>query len=259
MPTDELRLSGYREALGLWTRPSPRVASHPTLRVEEIEYSSRGDRVTGRVLLPAEGGGPYPLVLLQHGLGGSAHDASIEAMGGVWAQQGMAVASIDFPLHGQRSEAKLRSWLWSETPSPLRDDLQLEFARQAIVDLEHGLDALMTRDWIDHERVGYVGFGLGARLGAAFCALDARAGAVVLALPGNEPLPDPADPRHFVGRIAPRPLLVVCDPVGSGDALHAAAEGSARRLDTEVRNGALPREVAEQMGRFLAETLLGRA
>jgi dienelactone hydrolase len=74
------------------------------------------------------------------------------------------------------------------------------------------------------ERIAYVGFGLGARLGAAFCSLDPRVRAAALAFPGAG---DGAalDARTYVARIAPRPLLLV--HAGSGD---PAAARDARAL-----------------------------
>ena len=40
------------------------------VRATPFEYTSRGDRVPGRLLRPAAGEGPFPLVLVAHGAGG---------------------------------------------------------------------------------------------------------------------------------------------------------------------------------------------
>src|SRR5262245_25958958 len=104
--TDDLRLAGYREPLGLWVREGARIAARPELRTHELEFTSRGDRVTGRLILPAQGGGPYPLVLVQHALGESAAHV-LDAIGTSWVEAGVAIAAVDFPLHGARADQKL--------------------------------------------------------------------------------------------------------------------------------------------------------
>src|SRR5262245_24158269 len=104
--TDDLRLAGYREPLGLWVRKGARIAAHPGLRTHELEFASRGDRVTGQLILPAEGGGPFPLVLVQHALGDSAVGV-LASVGTSWSLAGAAVGAVDFPLHGARADQKL--------------------------------------------------------------------------------------------------------------------------------------------------------
>jgi len=227
-----LRLSGYREPLGLWVRKATRLEAHPALRVREFEFSSRGDRVPGRLLLPATGSGPHPLVMLQDAAGAAAATSSALATDGPWAAGGVAVASIDLPLHGARSDQKLLARLpapGEPAPDPRRAALAFEFARQAVIDLERTLDALAAVEWIDAERIVYVGRGAAAAAGAAFCALDGRPCAAVLAFAEGGPGRPELDPAHHVPRIAPRPLLLVAsesDADGSADALAAAATGA---------------------------------
>ena len=103
------------EPVGLWTASAAAPADAPNLRARRFEYSSRGDRVPGLLLLPAEGEGPFPLVLLQHGAGGSKDAAYLDAARLPWVQRGVAVASIDFPLHGERASAKLSEQLLAAT------------------------------------------------------------------------------------------------------------------------------------------------
>jgi dienelactone hydrolase len=208
--TDELRLAGYREPLGLWMRERARIAAHPGLRMHELEFASRGDRVTGQLILPAEGGGPHPVVLVQHALGDSAAGV-LESVGTSWALSGAAVAAVDFPLHGARADQKLFRML-ADGPSadPRRAALAREFAQQAVIDLERALDALASAAWIDAERIACVGFGLGGQIGSTFCALDPRPAAAAVG-PGAA-LSDGPDPERYLDRIAPRPVLRVDQP-----------------------------------------------
>ena len=203
----ELRLSGYREPLGLWLRKSARIAARPGLRTHEIEFSSRGDRVTGQLILPAQGGGPHPLVLVQHALGESATSV-LAALGTSFVEAGAAVAAVDFPLHGARADQKLLRMLGDRRAGdPRHAALVAEFTQQAVIDLERALDALAAAEWFDAERIAYVGFGLGAQIGGAFCALDARPAAAALAPDAGAGLARGADLSAYVTRIAPRPVL----------------------------------------------------
>lgn len=208
--SEALRLSGYREPLGLWVHEASRVPDAPTLRVRDIAFSSRGDRVPGRVLLPADGAGPWPLVMFQPGGAGASREAMASACE-EWALAGAALVSIDFPLHGARADQKLLSLLPAapDAAEPWRRALADEFTRQAVIDLERTIDALGALEWIDRDRVVYVGFGLGARIGSAFCALDARVGAAALAASDDGPATPRADFDEWVVRIAPRPTLLL--------------------------------------------------
>jgi dienelactone hydrolase len=201
------------EPLGLWTGPAAPPAAYPELRAQAFELSSCGDRVPGRLLLPPEGDGPFPVVLLQHGAGGSKEADYLTATAGPWARRGVAVASIDFPLHGERADAKLSERLLAALlrgpreaePGGLLDSL----FRQAVVDLRRTADALERLPGLDAERLAYAGFSMGTVIGAVFCGVDPRPRAVALAIGGVGLGPPHLDAAHYVGRIAPRPLLMV--------------------------------------------------
>lgn len=263
---EELRLAGYREPLGLWTDRRPPPEAYADLRARRFEFSSRGDRVPGRLLLPpsSAGAGPFPLVLLQHGTGGCKESPYLDATGGPWARRGLAVASIDFPLHGARADRKLAERLSAAMAGGGGGDgggLVFEFARQAVIDLERAFDALGGLDVIDEERIAYAGFSLGAMAGAAFCALDARPRAAALALAGGGLGPEAVDPARYIARIAPRPLLLVnasrdaTVPRAAAEALFAAAREPKQQLWFDAPHDALPGEALKAMWGFLAQHL----
>ena len=222
-----LRLSGRREPLGLWRHRAGPPAEVPGLRAERIEFSSRGDRATGRLWLPRRGDGERPLVVLSHRAGESSASPEIEAVAGRLAARGAAVAAIDLPLHGGRGDAKLGARLaraLSGDREAAPEALVEEFARQSVIDLERALDACASIAELDMERVACVGFGLGARLSTVFGGLDPRVHAVALVFPGGA-VAGGLDALAHVGRIAPRPLLLV--HAGRGD---PAAARAARAL-----------------------------
>lgn len=257
--------SDPNEALSLarWAVRAPE--RHPELRTFRFEYSSRGDRVPGRLLLPPTGDGRVPAVLLQHGTGGSKDAAYLDATGGPWAQRGMAVASIDFPLHGDRASAKLSQRLLETLRNPGEMDpgthsLLHEFVDQAVVDLRRAVSVLESFPEIDAERIGYGGFSLGAMVGAIFCGLDPRPRAAAFALGGGGG-PAAIDPAGSVGGFAPRPALFVNatrDEVvsrGSAEALFAAAGEPKELLWFESSHSDLPGAALKAMWLFLQRHL----
>jgi dienelactone hydrolase len=181
------------EPLGLVRKAIPAPEACAGLRAFRLEFASRGDRVPGRLLLPPDADGPFPLVLLQDAAGGSADAPYLEASAGPWGHRGAAVASIDFPLYGERASAKLTELLLDglRTSSGAGEDagiLVREFVHQAVVDLRRALGGLERQPEIDGERMAYAGFGVGAIVGAAFCGVDPRPQtALAFSVGGGEP------------------------------------------------------------------------
>ena len=247
------------EPLDLWVRPAVPPVRMAGARGLRFEFASRGDRVPGRVVLPPGGGSRPPVVLLQHGAGGSKESEYLDVAAAPWVARGVAVASIDFPLHGERANPKLARFLLSGAPGD--DPLRVEFARQAVADLRRTLDALAELDALDAGRVAYAGFSLGALAGALFCALDPRPRAAALALGGGGFGPPAVDPARFVARIAPRPVLFVnargdeTVPRAVAEALHAAAGEPKDVAWFEGGHTTLPGVALKTMWEFLARHL----
>lgn len=212
-----------REPLSLCLRERSAPAEYEGLRCLALEYSSRGDRVQGQLVLPS-GAGPHPVILLVHGLGSSRNGDAMAAIGARWVARGAAVAAIDLPLHGERSSAKMSERLQASAQAALvrgfedsvDEMLWSEFARQSVIDLQRLVDALGHVDAADPGRLVYVGFSLGGMLGSVFCAVDERPRGAALALAGACPARGALDTQRAVAAIAPRPLLFVN---ASGDEL----------------------------------------
>lgn len=254
------------EPLGLVRRAVAPAETHADLRAFDFEFASRGDRVPGQLLLPPEGDGPFPLLLLQHAATRPADAPYLEPTAGRWARGGAAVASIDLPLHGQRASTKLTERLLSGfyAPSNRSEDaekLVREFLHQAVVDLCRALDALERSPEIDGKRVAYAGFRLGTIVGASFCALDPRPQAAAFAIGGSGVGPTEIDPARAVGRFAPRPSLFVNatrDEVFSREsalALFDAGGEPKEMLWFEGSHAEFPGEALEAMWRFLKRHL----
>jgi dienelactone hydrolase len=249
--------------LDLWLGAADPLGTLPDLRHQRLEYTSRGDRVPGRLLLPPVGEGPFPLVLLQHGAGGSKHAPYLDAAAGPWVRAGAAVASIDFPLHGERASAKLTADLLRGLAgsAPAVDGLRLGLVRQAVLDLVRAVDALASQPFIAADRITYAGFSMGAILGAIFLGIDARPRAAALALGGGGAGPPEVDPARFIGRFAPRPLLFVnaerdeVIPRAATEALFAAAGEPKQITWFDTNHAGLRGAALKRMWEFLRPEL----
>lgn len=251
-------------------RPRSAPATDPDLRARAIEYSSRGDRVPGRLLLPPKGDGPFPLVLLQHGALGSKDESYLDAISGRWVRAGVAVLCIDFPLHGERASGKFRQLLLSGLGLEGRPDapgraLVDDFIEQAVVDLQRALDAAERIPELDTERMAFAGLSLGSIVGATFCSVDPRPRAAVLALGGGGFGSERTDPVNHVARFAPRPLLFVnatrdqTISRASTETLYEAAAEPKEILWFDAGHRDLPGKALKAMWLFLERHLAGAA
>ena len=249
--------------LSLQLRDLPTPKPFEGARMRRFEFTSRGDRVPGRLAVPASGGDRFPLILLQHGAGGSKESDYMDSAA-PWVRGGAAVASIDFPLHGERVSAKLSARLlesFADPGSAEHAGLWVAFARQAVHDLQRALDALAELPEIDVERVAYASFSLGSLLGGVFCALDPRPVAAALALGGGGFGPEIIDPARYIGAFAPRPLLLVAAtrderiPRQATEALYTAA-GEPKSIEWfEASHYELPGVALKSMWSFLRKHL----
>ena len=199
-----------------WRAPAPE--GFGGLACTHFELSSQGDRVPGHLIEPDhEAGAKRPLLLLQHGAGGDRHSTYLQ-VARRWVEAGVAVATIDFPLHGERRSPKLSDRLLASISHGLSAEggpeipahgLWRGFAWQAVADLRATLDYLLAHPRIDGERCAYAAFSMGSILAPLFLSVDERPRAAALALGGGGFGPSDLDPLRFIGAFAPRPLLMV--------------------------------------------------
>jgi pimeloyl-ACP methyl ester carboxylesterase len=210
------------------------------------------------------------VVLLQHDLGGSKQATDLDGIAARCLRGGAAVASIDFPLHGERASPKLSRRFEARVTGALRGEGGGELgwlggiAEQAVTDLSRALDALAQQPELDLDRVVYAGVGLGAILGTRFCVEDPRPRAAALILcPAGFGSPE-LDPAHAIGRIAPRPVLLVNrsgDPSQSTRATESLFAAAAEPKQLHLFEGAdtpLPEEALAKIWSFLEHNLQAR-
>jgi dienelactone hydrolase len=254
------------EPLGLWWRDEPTAPEWPDLRRVQFEYASRGERVPGRLWLPAQAGPPRPLVVLEHGATGAKDAPYIAQIGAPWVREGVALLSIDLPLHGERANPKLGPALLAGLglvgrPTPAARVVVEEFVRQAVCDLKRALDAAAQLPGVDASRTAYAGLSLGGIVGATYCAVDPRPRAAALALAGGGFGGPRVDPVAHVAGIAPRPILFVnmtgdeIVPRAASEALHAAAREPKQVVWFDGGHRELPGRGAKAMWAFLRRHL----
>jgi len=201
-----------------------------------LDYDSVHDqRVPAIVAIPKRFSPPYPAVLLVHGSGGSKDTSYIHAISDVLTAQGYATISIDTQYHGDRKRPGRSGEIHMPDSYAMRDAWV-----QTVIDLRRAADYLDERQDIDHTRIGYVGFSQGGMLGSVLGGVEPRISAFCLAVPGGgladivkhlddypvlkahwpvditpavmktvEKVTNITDPIYYVGRISPRPLLIL--------------------------------------------------
>jgi fermentation-respiration switch protein FrsA (DUF1100 family) len=254
----QLAVDASGEPLTLQMRSVDTPEAFGDARCEYFDFSSRGDRVPGRLLLPRDAGSPVPLILFQHGMGGSKEAEYLNAAS-PWIRHGVAIASIDFPLHGERADAKLAAHLQAGGGEDSRA-LWLELTRQAVSDLRRAVDALATLPELNG-RVAYAAFSLGAMLGAVYCASDPRPCAAALALAGGGLFPPEIDASNYISKISPRPVLLLNGkrdevvPSGATEALFERARDPKRIEWYDAGHTDLPGAAMKEMWLFLRDQL----
>jgi dienelactone hydrolase len=265
----------------------PELKEVPTdgYRMYEIAYTSaHNERVPGILVLPQTSTGKLPCVILQHGLGGS--KKSMKSLWEPLVKEGYACLAIDMVSHGDRPRFLAPTRLF-DFPYEARNAIA-----QTVVDLRRGLDYLATRPDIDMGRIGYLGVSMGSIVGSVFCATDTRIAAAVFVVGGGnwelilkdtiiplstngaikqagarKPVVEawaPFDPDIWVGRISPRPVLlingekdtIVVPPAAK--AFQAACKEPKKIVWYDGSHSAPPdlvkKEMSDWFGKYLKET-----
>ncbi len=242
------------------------------LTAQRFEVVSRGDFVPGILYLPdSSPATPAPLLLLQHGAG-EGKDSARLVCAAPWVQRGLAVATIDLPLHGERESAKFSERLVQgfdrlgidSRLDPETRVLVEEFACQSTSDLIRTLDALCALPEIDGDRVGFMGFGLGAVTGTYLVAHDPRPRVAILAYCRSGVGPPELDPATYLANPAGKPnpsVLIVSvsrDDPGAENAtnpLFDAIPEPKKYLRVPSGSDPLPEEVVDEIWRLLSKEL----
>lgn len=193
-------------------------------RYKVIFDSVNDQRVPCILTLPLKAKAPFPAVLLLAGSGGHKDTDYVRLTSDMLNTMGFATLSIDAQYHGERSRTNR-----SGDIHLIHHVTERDAWIQTVRDLRRAVDYLISRKDVDRTRIGFVGFSQGGMIGGTFIGVEPRIRAAVLAIPGGgfadwavrAKMVQPndmerlrlgaalTDPVHFIGRFAPRPLLVL--------------------------------------------------
>jgi dienelactone hydrolase len=161
--------------------------------------------------------GTNPAIVLLHSssVGGKDSAGAVQNSRNL-TRAGYTVLAIDLQYWGERATELLTTFTEQEKHDKLynQPSLYLSWVAQNTKDAGRAFDLLVEHRGVDPKRIGLVGFSRGAILGAIVGAVERRFVAVVLINGGHFDalerghLPA-ACPANYIGRISPRPLLMV--------------------------------------------------
>ena len=164
--------------------------------VYDVSFASGGRRVAAYLLLPPKGR-PRPAAIYVHGAGGDRDQLLVQALwlsgrGAVTLALTAPSASATTPPAGADPRAALRR--------------QRDLVAQDVIAVRRAVDLLQSRDDVDPDRIGYLGWSAGARTGAILAGVEPRLRALVLMSAGATPVAAyaeqaPAELREDVTRI----------------------------------------------------------
>jgi dienelactone hydrolase len=166
---------------------------------------------------PGEPAGQRGAVIFLHGGEPQAKDAPISIrLTGLMARAGWTVLSIDLLHWSERNTGLLETFSEVEKHERLYNQpaAYLEFVTQTVKDVSRSYDFLIRERNADPARIALVGFSRGAQLAMIAGAAEPRVAAVASLHGGHFDFYETghraaACPANYIGRISPRPLLMI--------------------------------------------------
>jgi dienelactone hydrolase len=206
----------YDDSRPLDAQIKPTSFSTNEVRVDDVSFTGPGDTFLNAYLLTPSGSeGRHPAVIYAHGAGGDRQELLGEAL--QMAGKGTVTLALDMIYSTERAK---------ELPEGMegaRANSKLE--QEAVKEVRRAVDFLQSRDEVDGDEIGYVGWSQGARMGALTSGVEHRIKAFDLIAGGAAPvseyvkyaptelqdeletLLEKTDPIHFVGLATPSELL----------------------------------------------------
>ena len=184
---------------------------------EHVTYqSSRGEYVPAYFFSVADDDGtPRPGLIYLHG-GGRRGKTSLVGRAPMIVRAGWNVLAPDMKHWGERDTGLMTTFTNKDKHDSLynQPSLYLEWVVQTVKDVRRGYDFLVHERNTDPERIALAGHSRGAIVGIVAGGAEPRFAAVISSFGGHfdalerEHLPA-ACPANYVGRISPRPLLMI--------------------------------------------------
>ena len=172
-----------RQMLGI---PETRVPLEPEPRgrlefddfsVEKWTYTSEpGSRVPAVLYLPKPSDEPLPAVVLTFGHGGSKSHVAYNYLGQLYARLGIACLAAD-PIGEEERHITGKRGTRAHDPYPVHRrawEAGRPIMGKLVFDTMRGIDFLLERDDVDHQRIGVAGNSLGGAKAGWMATLDDR-------------------------------------------------------------------------------------
>ena len=135
-------------------------------QVHDISYASpKGGRVTAYLVVPP-GKGKFAGVIFMHARPGSRKIFLDEALS--LTRAGAVALLIDAPF--SRSGESKRDF----DPNVTKPEVDRDIYIQTVIDMQRGVDLLLSRPDIDRKRIGFIGHSFGAHTGVLLAAVEKR-------------------------------------------------------------------------------------
>jgi acetyl esterase/lipase len=180
--------------------------------------STRGVRVFANLYRPAVSASRQgPSVILLHGGGPAGKDnPNVQLLSRLIARAGPSVLAMDMQYFGERGTDLLTTFTEQEKHDRLynQPSVYLAWITQTVKDVSRAFDVLAEQRGADPKRIAVIGTSRGAIAAAIAGAADRRLAAVAMLYGGHFDalerghLPA-ACPANYIGRISPRPLLMI--------------------------------------------------
>jgi len=206
----------YDDSRALDVQDKPTSFSTNDVRVDDISFTGPGNtRLNAYVLMPSRSTGRHPAVIYAHGAGGDRQELLDEAL--KMADKDAVTLTLDMIYSPSRAKPL------PEGMAGARANSKLE--QEAVKEVRRAVDYLQSRDDVNDDQIGYVGWSAGARMGALISGVEHRIKAYDLIAGGAAPVSDyveaapvdlqdelrtlleKTDPMHFVALAEPSALL----------------------------------------------------
>jgi fermentation-respiration switch protein FrsA (DUF1100 family) len=190
------------------------------VRREHLSFQSNsGQRVTARIYnATGTTGGSHGWVVLLHGANALGKDgAGAKFSAGFLARAGWNVLSLDMLYYGERKTDLVTEFTSSDLIAHLysQPSTYLAWVAQTVKDAGRAYDFLVKKHSADSKHIALLGESRGAVASAIIGGADHRFAAVMLLYAGHHLAAETvghlpaACPANYIGRIAPRPLLML--------------------------------------------------
>ncbi len=133
-----------------------------------------GKPVNGTFMRP-KAEGVYPCALVMHGLTNN-KEIAIKLYGQRLVDKGVAILALDAPEHGKQQAPNKKYW---------NDQVYTVAVHQGDRNYRRALDYLTARPDIDKERIGSIGYSMGAIMSSILGSVDGRIKALALCVGGD--------------------------------------------------------------------------